>query len=178
MSASSAPHILIIGAGLGGLALAQGFKVAGIPFTIFERDPSATFRHQGYRIRHNPEVLMRGLVDQIQFGKSFVKYTVDPSSPARVTADFSDGTTANGTFLVGADGVRSAVRVFHLPADIHGLVDTDGRFIYGKTLFSPELLARVPSEATQWMTVLSTNPPSPGGPPRTLGLQPTPQRRR
>ncbi|EIN06040.1 FAD/NAD(P)-binding domain-containing protein [Punctularia strigosozonata HHB-11173 SS5] len=247
MATESQPHILIAGAGLGGLALAQGLKAAGIPFTLFERDSSAAFRPQGYRIRLNPDgsgalhatlptdvlqlfmdtcpeiklggtnfnaktgeiaarregfggppprpgqapapapdaqrslqqvynvdrtrlrqVLMHGLVDQIRFGKTFVKYTLDPSSPTPVTAHFADGTTASGTFLVGADGVRSAVRATALPADIPGLVDTDGRFIYGKTLFSPELTSRVPPEATERMTVISTKPAAVPGPGMAL----------
>ncbi|MFM0502093.1 FAD-dependent oxidoreductase [Paraburkholderia caffeinilytica] len=44
-------HISIIGAGLGGLCLAQGLKRAGIDFDVYERDPAATSRGQGYRIR-------------------------------------------------------------------------------------------------------------------------------
>lgn len=42
--------ILIIGAGLGGLALAQGLVKAGFDVAVFERDEGPTSRSQGYRI--------------------------------------------------------------------------------------------------------------------------------
>lgn len=42
--------ILIIGAGLCGLALSQGLVKAGFHVTVFERDESPTSRPQGYRI--------------------------------------------------------------------------------------------------------------------------------
>ena len=42
--------IMIIGAGLGGLALAQGLIKAGFNVSVFERDESPTSRAQGYRI--------------------------------------------------------------------------------------------------------------------------------
>ncbi len=44
------PKILIIGAGLSGLAFAQGLKKNGFEPVIFERDENALSRAQGYRI--------------------------------------------------------------------------------------------------------------------------------
>jgi 2-polyprenyl-6-methoxyphenol hydroxylase-like FAD-dependent oxidoreductase len=41
---------MVVGGGIGGLCLAQGLRKAGISATVYERDESAGFRHQGYRI--------------------------------------------------------------------------------------------------------------------------------
>src|SRR5579883_3491134 len=46
--------VLIIGAGTGGLALAQGLKAAGVQVEVYERDHSPTDRLQGYRLSINP----------------------------------------------------------------------------------------------------------------------------
>jgi 2-polyprenyl-6-methoxyphenol hydroxylase-like FAD-dependent oxidoreductase len=48
------PHVLIIGAGIGGLALAQGLRRDGIPVTVFERNRTPVDWLQGYRIHINP----------------------------------------------------------------------------------------------------------------------------
>jgi monoamine oxidase len=43
-------HVLIIGGGIGGLCLAQGLKKSDISVAVYERDQSAQFRNQRYRI--------------------------------------------------------------------------------------------------------------------------------
>lgn len=42
------PHVVIIGAGIGGVALAVACLHRGIPFTLYERDSSFDVRAQGY----------------------------------------------------------------------------------------------------------------------------------
>jgi 2-polyprenyl-6-methoxyphenol hydroxylase-like FAD-dependent oxidoreductase len=44
---------MIVGAGTGGLCLAQGLKSNGIPVEVFERDHSPCDRQQGYRLGIN-----------------------------------------------------------------------------------------------------------------------------
>lgn len=48
-------HVVIIGGGIGGLCLAQGLKKSGISVAVYERDQSADFRGQGYRLNINPD---------------------------------------------------------------------------------------------------------------------------
>ncbi|KAJ7673445.1 hypothetical protein B0H17DRAFT_1242682 [Mycena rosella] len=173
---ATTPKVLIIGTGISGLTVAQGLRKNNIPFRIFERDPDFAVRAQGYRIRIpgagitaleetlSPEllvqvkescapvlrsVLLRGLEDHIEFGKKFLSYEITESG---VTVRFSDGTEAHGSLLVGADGARSAVRKQFLPD--HGLLDTQGRLIYGKTPLTAELEASFDKGAMGGMTML------------------------
>lgn len=170
--------ILITGAGLGGLTLAQSLRQSGIDCEIFERDGQPFERSQGYRLHldadslnaarevlpddlhalfqatahftepyttiigqdlsvkkrlwtaddhgnaawpaaeGNPihanfdraalrQILLAGLDDRIRYGKTLARYEQHPD---RVVAHFADGSTAEGTVLVGADGIRSPVR--------------------------------------------------------------------
>jgi len=48
------PHVLIIGGGVGGLALAQGLRREGISAAVYERDRSLASRPQGYRVHISP----------------------------------------------------------------------------------------------------------------------------
>ena len=57
MAVSTRKPILISGAGISSLLLAQSLLRASIPFLIFERDSSISFRAQGYRLRLSSEGL-------------------------------------------------------------------------------------------------------------------------
>ncbi|GAB2843077.1 FAD-dependent oxidoreductase [Lentzea nigeriaca] len=73
-------------------------------------------------------ILLTGLDDVVRFGKEFLRYEQHPDGT--VTAFFTDGTTATGDLLVGADGVRSRVRAQLLPhAEV---VTTPGCGVGGK----------------------------------------------
>lgn len=50
LSTMSASHILIIGAGIGGLTLAQALRKQNISFEIFDRDEGEHSRRQGWAI--------------------------------------------------------------------------------------------------------------------------------
>src|SRR5437667_12850902 len=43
-------RVLVIGAGLGGLCLAQGLRKAGVDVGVYERDTGLAVRTQGHRI--------------------------------------------------------------------------------------------------------------------------------
>ena len=57
MPMSTQKPILISGAGLASLLLARSLLRASVPFLIFERDSSISFRAQGYRLRLSSEGL-------------------------------------------------------------------------------------------------------------------------
>lgn len=55
MASQPYPHVLIVGAGLSGLTLAQVLRKNGVSYEIFERDKSAEARSQGWAIAlHGP----------------------------------------------------------------------------------------------------------------------------
>ncbi|WP_063047249.1 FAD-dependent oxidoreductase [Nocardia pseudovaccinii] len=55
-------RVVVVGAGLGGLGLAQGLRQAGIEVVVYERDSALTARRQGYRLHidsHGRDALVR-----------------------------------------------------------------------------------------------------------------------
>lgn len=194
-------HVLIIGGGIGGLCLAQGLKKSGISVAVYERDRSAHFRGQGYRISIKKdgsealrdclpenlfnlcvataiksatrmifldyqlnqkfaqpiaplpsdaffgvnrltlrEILLAGLEENVHFGKTFERF--EQLDDGQVRACFSDGSSARGDLLVGADGTNSGVRTLIVP---DAQIDTIGSFIYGKTLITSDTLEWFPT---------------------------------
>ncbi|MFI6043945.1 FAD-dependent oxidoreductase [Nocardia sp. NPDC051321] len=202
--ASLFPHVVVIGAGLGGLCLAQGLRRAGISVAIYERDTSEAARTQGHRLhidargrsalskclppqlfslvraiagRPAPQVngfdhqlrptgvfalddppgdalpahtvldrqvlrriLLTGLDDVVHFGRRCIGYDRDRDDI--VTARFADGSTAQGSVLVGADGIGSVIRAQRLPTA--RVVDSQTRLIYGRVPLTPELRHALP----------------------------------
>ena len=82
-------------------------------------------------------VLIRGLEDYVEFGKELVGFETTAEG---VKVRFADDSEVEGCLLVGADGARSRVRKQLVP-DLE-LVDTGGRFIFGKTAITPQLLEK------------------------------------
>jgi 2-polyprenyl-6-methoxyphenol hydroxylase-like FAD-dependent oxidoreductase len=99
-------------------------------------------------------LLCLGLEENISFGKEGTRFE---TTEAGVTAYFKDGTSAEGSLLIGAEGLRSPVRRQHIPD--HPIVDCDARCIYGKTPLTAEIMERFPEHARQWITVISDPTP-------------------
>lgn len=198
-------HVLIIGGGIGGLCLAQGLKKSGGSVAVYERDQSAHFRSQGYRIHINAdgsralhdclpknlfdlfaatagkpatgllavfnsqlreqssrplpqavstepfifstevnrltlrEILLAGLDDTVHFDKTLEG--IEQAGEGEVCAHFTDGTSAVGEMLIGADGTGSVVRPHLLP---QAKVSEMGFAVYGKTPLTSQSMDWIP----------------------------------
>ena len=215
-------QVVVVGAGIGGLCLAQGLRKAGIEVKVFERDRAVDARLDRYRLHINPagtrslraclpdavwdrflaavgrpgggflfldeqlhellsienslmypasddsaeraypverralrDVLLSDLADVVQFGKRFERYELQPNSG--VTAWFTDGSSADGDLLVGADGSASQVRAQLLP---RAKPDDAGAVGFGAKLpLTPQTRAWLPPELLDGETMIMTGDP-------------------
>ena len=93
------------------------------------------------------DVLMRGLERYVEFGKDFVGFETTAKG---VKVRFANDIEVEGALLVGADGAWSRVRKQLLPE--LDIVDTEGRFMYGRTAITPQLPETFDKRAFDGMT--------------------------
>jgi 2-polyprenyl-6-methoxyphenol hydroxylase-like FAD-dependent oxidoreductase len=87
------------------------------------------------------QILSARLGDALRTGTAVTGYTEDGDG---VTATLGDGTEARGDVLVGADGIRSAVRATKLPGVPVVPTGIRGIGVYGRTPLTPQLRASLP----------------------------------
>jgi 2-polyprenyl-6-methoxyphenol hydroxylase-like FAD-dependent oxidoreductase len=98
------------------------------------------------------QILLAGLDEVVHFGKAFTRYDSLPDGTIR--ASFADGTAAVGNVLVAADGVNSRIREQFLPQAM--MVDTDVRWLGGKTRLTPEVSALLPPQLAETFGMVPT----------------------
>lgn len=102
MLTSTQKPIIISGAGLASLLLAQSLLRASIPFLIFEQDSSISFRAQGYRLRLSSEGL--DAIESVLGSEGFQKFwdkcgktggggfeAIDAITGSKISAPATDG---------------------------------------------------------------------------------------
>lgn len=106
-------------------------------------------------LRH---ALLHGLDEHsVCFGKEFASYEL---SDDNVIAEFTDGTSATGSIIVGADGGSSRVRKQYLPH--MEPLDAEGRLIYGKAPLTSEFRKGIDSKALKTMNIVRDQKQTPG----------------
>jgi 2-polyprenyl-6-methoxyphenol hydroxylase-like FAD-dependent oxidoreductase len=95
-------------------------------------------------------LLLSGLSENVGFDMRFAGYRTAPDGG--LDLDFSDHTSIHTKLLVGADGVRSGARRLRMPG--LGLLDTEGRAVFGKTPITPGFFDRVPQELNQGLSLI------------------------
>lgn len=103
-------------------------------------------KHTGVHRRALRQVMAGRLGDRLHAGSPVVSYVEDADG---VTVTLADGTTARGDVLVGADGIRSAVRTQMLPQVPVIATGIKGIGIYGRTPLTPELDEMMPDILNQ-----------------------------
>jgi 2-polyprenyl-6-methoxyphenol hydroxylase-like FAD-dependent oxidoreductase len=96
------------------------------------------------------QVLLAGLGERVQFGKTFVRYETHGD---RVVAYFEDGSRAEDGLLVAADGGGSRVRRQYLPHAER--IDTGVAAIGGKVFLDEGSRQRIPMPLRDTLALVS-----------------------
>ncbi|WP_410615544.1 FAD-dependent oxidoreductase [Amycolatopsis sp. lyj-109] len=143
--------VIIIGAGLGGLSLAQGLRRAGIPCQVYERDESAEMRKQGYRLHIDDvgDTALREVLPpnshelfRATAGRALPRTNIYDERMRLVTALEADGVQLNinrftvRQILLRDQEVRYGKRFTHYEADDGGVTAhfADGTSVRGSLL--------------------------------------------
>jgi len=97
--------------------------------------------HTGVHRRTLRAILRARLGASFHPGQAVESYE---EKPDRVTVTLAGGSTAEGDVLVGADGIRSAVRRQKLPGTTVIDAGVQGLGVFGRTPLTPELAAQLP----------------------------------
>jgi 2-polyprenyl-6-methoxyphenol hydroxylase-like FAD-dependent oxidoreductase len=87
------------------------------------------------------QILLARLGDRVRFGRAAVGYEEDADG---VRLHLDDGTSAKGDVLVGADGIRSAIRDQRLPQAKVIPASIEGLGVYTRSALPPDVLADLP----------------------------------
>ena len=99
-------------------------------------------RHTGVNRRTLRQILSARLGDAYHAGSAVESYEEDTDG---VTVRLSNGDTARGDILVGADGITSVVRGQRLPGVSVIQAGIDGLGVYGRTPLTPTLRETLPT---------------------------------
>ena len=129
--------------------------------------------HTGVHRRTLRAILRARLGDSFHPGQPVTGYQ---ETPDKVTVTLAGGTTAEGDVLVGADGIRSAVRGQKLPGTT--VIDTGvrGLGVFGRTPLTPELAAQLPPHLFEGV-IIAADRKAPGSSSRSTGPASAPRRR-
>lgn len=100
-------------------------------------------------------VLELGIEDRISYGAEFSRYDVVPESDeggGHVAVRFADGKRVRASLVVGADGLRSAVRRQFQPA--RRLLDLHRWILWGRTPLTSALREQLPPDFMSWFMAI------------------------